>query len=69
MVFVLGPFLKVWGPYMFKLDADPSERHYFGKFFTYLLPIYCVVSLPLALFSRELIGIISQPTRVPKSIR
>ncbi|MBZ5555298.1 MAG: oligosaccharide flippase family protein [Acidobacteriia bacterium] len=59
--FVLGPFIKVWGPYMFKLDRDSEDRNAFGRYFLFLILAYCLVSLPLALFSREIIRIIAAP--------
>lgn len=58
MVFVLGPFLKIWGPYMFKLK-EVDDNKLFGNFFLYLIFAYCITSLPLALFSKEILKIVA----------
>jgi O-antigen/teichoic acid export membrane protein len=59
MVFILGPFLKIWGPYMFKLDKDCEDRKSFGKYFLYLILAYCMAALPLAMFSKEIVRLLS----------
>jgi O-antigen/teichoic acid export membrane protein len=53
--FILGPFLKVWTPYMFELDRNPNKESAFGKPFLYLASAYCMVALALALFSQEIV--------------
>ncbi len=59
LIFILGPFLNVWGPYMFKLDQSSSGSDNFNKYFIYLSITYCIMTLTLSLFSKELIMIIS----------
>lgn len=56
---VLGPFLKIWGPYMFTVDRELDGSESFGKYFAYVTVIYCIVGFAIALFSQELIKIIA----------
>jgi len=57
--FVLGPFLKIWTPYMFDLDRNPNKESAFRKPFLYLASAYCIVALTLALFSQEIVILFS----------
>ncbi len=59
MIFVLGPFLKVWGPYLFELDRDSEAHKSFSKFFLYLTLAYCIAALALAVFSKEILRLLS----------
>jgi O-antigen/teichoic acid export membrane protein len=56
---VLGPFLRIWGPYMFKLDKEIAKDKAFGKYFLYIVTAYCVAALPAALFGREIIQVMA----------
>jgi O-antigen/teichoic acid export membrane protein len=56
---VVGPFFKVWGPYLFKVDRNVGGREAFGKYLLYLTVVYCIVSLGVALFSKEIMQILS----------
>lgn len=58
---VLGPFLKIWGPFMFSLDKESDGRDSFGKYLLYLVTVYCVLGLAIALFAREIVGILASP--------
>lgn len=64
-IFLLGPFLRIWGPYMFKLDRESARDEVFGKYFLYLITAYCLVALPVALFAREIIQILTGPDYWP----
>lgn len=57
-LFILGPFLRVWGPYMFKLDKSGS-KHLFGRYFLYVTAAYCVAGVWFVLFAREALALIS----------
>lgn len=59
MTFVLGPFLRVWGPYMFKLDKESKDRESFGRFFIYITTAYCFASVVLSIFAEEIIKILA----------
>jgi O-antigen/teichoic acid export membrane protein len=58
-ILVLGPFLRIWGPYMFKLDKETAKDEAFGKYFLYIVTAYCVAALPAALFAREIIQVMA----------
>lgn len=60
-IFVLGPFLRVWGPFMFEVDRRPDGRKAIGKYFVYLLSAYCTVALGISFYSAEIIRLISAP--------
>lgn len=62
MIFILGPFLRIWGPVMFKLDKENENREIFGNYFTYIILTYCLIALPLAIFSEYVIMIVSGET-------
>lgn len=60
-IFVLGPFLRVWGPLMFEVARRQDCREAIGKYFLYLLTAYCTVALAVSFFSTEIIRRISAP--------
>lgn len=60
-IFVLGPFLRVWGPFMFQVDRRRDRREAIGKYFLYLLIAYCTAALAVSFFSAEIIRLISAP--------
>jgi len=60
-IFVLGPFLRVWGPFMFEVDRRQDRREAIGKYFLYLLVAYCTAALVISFFSAEIIRLISAP--------
>lgn len=59
LIFILGPFLNVWGPYMFKLDQSTNGSKDFNKYFIYLTIAYCMMALTLSIFSKEILMLIS----------
>ncbi|NPV03144.1 MAG: lipopolysaccharide biosynthesis protein [Syntrophaceae bacterium] len=60
-IFVLGPYLRVWGPFMFQVDRRQDRRKAIGKYFLYFLIAYCTAALAVSLFTAELIRLISAP--------
>jgi len=60
-IFVLGPFLRVWGPFMFEVDRRQDRREAIGKYFLYLVIAYCTAALVVSFFSAEIIRFISAP--------
>ncbi|OPY91663.1 MAG: Polysaccharide biosynthesis protein [Syntrophus sp. PtaU1.Bin208] len=60
-IFVLGPFLRVWGPYMFEINRRQDGREAIGKYFLYLLIAYCMAALAVSFFSDKIIRVISAP--------
>jgi O-antigen/teichoic acid export membrane protein len=58
-ILVLGPFLRIWGPYMFNLDKETAKDEAFGKYFLYIVTAYCVAALPVALFAKEIIQVLA----------
>lgn len=56
---ILGPFLRIWGPFMFGLDKESEGKDSFGKYLLYLVSLYCILGLVIALFAREIIGILA----------
>lgn len=52
-MFVLGPFLRIWTPLMFELDKE-NKKHLFGKYFIYLVAVYCILALLLSIFAKEI---------------
>ena len=61
-IFVLGPFQRVWGPFMFEVGRRPDSREAIGKYFIYLLIAYCTAALAVSFFSAEIIRLISAPS-------
>lgn len=62
---VLAPFVRIWGPYMFKLDKESTKSEAFGKYFLYLVTTYCLLALPVALFAREILRVLTGPAYWP----
>lgn len=60
-IFVLGPFLRVWGPFMFEVGRRQDCREAIGKYFLYLLIAYCTAALAVSFFASEIIRLISAP--------
>jgi len=52
---ILAPFLKIWGPYMFKMDSEEGRRAGVGRYFLYVTSLYCIAGVFLSIFSREVI--------------
>ncbi len=57
-MFVLGPFLRLWTPLMFKLDND-SNKDAFGRYFLYLISIYCTCALFVSMYSEEIVTLLT----------
>jgi O-antigen/teichoic acid export membrane protein len=61
VMLLLVPFQAAWGPFMMERGETPEGPGLFAVILSYLTAACCFASLLLALFAKEIIGIIAAP--------
>lgn len=59
VMFVMGPFVRVWNALMVEISRKEDFKILFGRIFTYVMLIYAFVGLGLAVLNREILMVMA----------